>query len=122
MIVGDGACGKTSLLSVFSLGEFPSEYEPTIFEVSSLFHFGNTLSISASHEGYHYRPTYWMGWDGSEKEGGAFEERAKKDRRFRAKTDTRVGSNIIREQLTDSSSFEFRIMWQRLDWTGNQFN
>ena len=34
MIVGDGACGKTSLLSVFSLGEFPSEYEPTIFEVS----------------------------------------------------------------------------------------
>lgn len=37
MIVGDGACGKTSLLSVFSLGEFPSEYEPTIFEVSSHF-------------------------------------------------------------------------------------
>ncbi|GAA6024266.1 hypothetical protein JCM11491_006381 [Sporobolomyces phaffii] len=32
VIVGDGACGKTSLLSVFSLGEFPSEYEPTIFE------------------------------------------------------------------------------------------
>ncbi|KAM0750272.1 rho small monomeric GTPase [Meredithblackwellia eburnea MCA 4105] len=30
--VGDGACGKTSLLSVFAMGEFPREYEPTIFE------------------------------------------------------------------------------------------
>lgn len=36
MIVGDGACGKTSLLSVFAMGEFPQEYEPTIFEVRSL--------------------------------------------------------------------------------------
>lgn len=33
VIVGDGACGKTSLLSVFALGEFPETYEPTIFEV-----------------------------------------------------------------------------------------
>ena len=33
VIVGDGACGKTSLLSVFALGEFPESYEPTIFEV-----------------------------------------------------------------------------------------
>ncbi|GAA93955.1 uncharacterized protein L969DRAFT_92140 [Mixia osmundae IAM 14324] len=32
VIVGDGACGKTSLLSVFAMGEFPQEYEPTIFE------------------------------------------------------------------------------------------
>ncbi|TNY18909.1 ras family-domain-containing protein [Rhodotorula diobovata] len=32
VIVGDGACGKTSLLSVFSMGEFPREYTPTIFE------------------------------------------------------------------------------------------
>jgi len=32
VIVGDGACGKTSLLSVFAMGEFPKEYEPTIFE------------------------------------------------------------------------------------------
>lgn len=30
--VGDGACGKTSLLSVFALGEFPKEYQPTVFE------------------------------------------------------------------------------------------
>ncbi|KAJ8291630.1 GTP-binding protein rho2 [Rhodotorula toruloides] len=32
VIVGDGACGKTSLLSVFAMGEFPREYEPTIFD------------------------------------------------------------------------------------------
>ncbi|KAH3673683.1 hypothetical protein WICMUC_003499 [Wickerhamomyces mucosus] len=32
VIVGDGACGKTSLLYVFSLGEFPTEYHPTVFE------------------------------------------------------------------------------------------
>ncbi|EMG47209.1 Rho GTPase, putative [Candida maltosa Xu316] len=32
VIVGDGACGKTSLLYVFTLGEFPSEYHPTVFE------------------------------------------------------------------------------------------
>ncbi|KAL7411598.1 ras-domain-containing protein [Mrakia frigida] len=32
VIVGDGASGKTSLLCVFSLGEFPKEYKPAIFE------------------------------------------------------------------------------------------
>lgn len=32
VIVGDGACGKTSLLCVFALGEFPHQYQPTIFE------------------------------------------------------------------------------------------
>ncbi|ODQ81485.1 hypothetical protein BABINDRAFT_159764 [Babjeviella inositovora NRRL Y-12698] len=32
VIVGDGACGKTSLLHVFTLGEFPTEYHPTVFE------------------------------------------------------------------------------------------
>jgi len=32
VIVGDGACGKTSLLSSFALGEFPSEYQPTVFD------------------------------------------------------------------------------------------
>ncbi|KZT03185.1 ras-domain-containing protein [Laetiporus sulphureus 93-53] len=31
VIVGDGACGKTSLLCSFALGEFPKEY-PSIFE------------------------------------------------------------------------------------------
>jgi len=32
VIVGDGACGKTSLLCSFALGEFPKEYHPTVFE------------------------------------------------------------------------------------------
>lgn len=32
VIVGDGACGKTSLLYVFTLGEFPLQYHPTVFE------------------------------------------------------------------------------------------
>ena len=29
---GDGACGKTSLLNVFTRGFFPTVYEPTVFE------------------------------------------------------------------------------------------
>jgi len=32
VIVGDGACGKTSLLIVYVKGEFPEEYVPTVFE------------------------------------------------------------------------------------------
>ncbi|CAL9733262.1 GTP-binding protein Rho1p [Monosporozyma servazzii] len=32
VIIGDGACGKTSLLYVFTLGQFPQEYHPTVFE------------------------------------------------------------------------------------------
>ncbi|KAF7338988.1 GTP-binding protein Rho1 [Mycena venus] len=32
VIVGDGACGKTSLLIVFSHGTFPEVYVPTVFE------------------------------------------------------------------------------------------
>lgn len=30
--VGDGASGKTSLLCVFAIGQFPSQYEPTVFD------------------------------------------------------------------------------------------
>ncbi|KAG0165299.1 GTP-binding protein Rho1 [Apophysomyces sp. BC1034] len=32
VIVGDGACGKTSLLTVFAHGEFPSGHVPTVFD------------------------------------------------------------------------------------------
>ncbi|AOW02815.1 small GTPase superfamily [Yarrowia lipolytica] len=32
VIVGDGACGKTSLLCVFTMGSFPSKYTPTVFD------------------------------------------------------------------------------------------
>lgn len=34
VIVGDGACGKTSLLSAFSKDMFPNEHIPTVFESS----------------------------------------------------------------------------------------
>ncbi|KAI8974994.1 small GTPase superfamily [Pilobolus umbonatus] len=32
VVCGDGACGKTSLLSVFTRNYFPQVYEPTVFE------------------------------------------------------------------------------------------
>ncbi len=32
VIVGDGECGKTCLLIVFSRDEFPEVYVPTVFE------------------------------------------------------------------------------------------
>ncbi|XP_069485041.1 rho-related GTP-binding protein RhoD [Ambystoma mexicanum] len=32
VIVGDGGCGKTSLLMVFAKGDFPEVYVPTVFE------------------------------------------------------------------------------------------
>ncbi|KAF8187950.1 putative GTPase Rho1 [Mycena galopus ATCC 62051] len=32
VIVGDGGCGKTCLLTVFAKSKFPDEYVPTVFE------------------------------------------------------------------------------------------
>jgi len=32
VVLGDGACGKTSLLNVYVRGNFPAVYEPTVFE------------------------------------------------------------------------------------------
>ena len=32
VMVGDGACGKTSLLYVFTKDEMPTSYVPTIFD------------------------------------------------------------------------------------------
>ncbi|CRL20611.1 Ras small GTPase, Ras type [Penicillium camemberti] len=31
VLLGDGACGKTSALNVFTRGFFPTVYEPTVF-------------------------------------------------------------------------------------------
>ncbi|XP_054826052.1 rho-related GTP-binding protein RhoD [Eublepharis macularius] len=48
VVVGDGGCGKTSLLMVFAKGEFPKVYIPTVFEkFSAPFHFsGKQVLIS----------------------------------------------------------------------------
>uniref|UniRef100_A0A8D0FDT7 Uncharacterized protein n=1 Tax=Strix occidentalis caurina TaxID=311401 RepID=A0A8D0FDT7_STROC len=32
VIVGDGGCGKTSLLMVYAKGAFPEQYAPSVFE------------------------------------------------------------------------------------------
>ncbi|XP_023816219.1 rho-related GTP-binding protein RhoF isoform X1 [Oryzias latipes] len=32
VIVGDGGCGKTSLLTVYAKGNFPEDYAPSVFE------------------------------------------------------------------------------------------
>lgn len=48
VLLGDGACGKTSLLNVFTRGYFPTAYEPTVFEnyVHDLFIDGLQLELS----------------------------------------------------------------------------
>lgn len=48
MILGDGACGKTSLLNVFTRGYFPQVYEPTVFEnyVHDIFVDGQAMQLS----------------------------------------------------------------------------
>lgn len=44
MIIGDGACGKTSLLSVFTLGYFPTVSVTVTVIVSSLFGSANMFA------------------------------------------------------------------------------
>lgn len=46
--MGDGACGKTSLLNVFTRGYFPQVYEPTVFEnyVHDVFVDGQAMQLS----------------------------------------------------------------------------
>lgn len=46
--MGDGACGKTSLLNVFTRGYFPQVYEPTVFEnyIHDIFIDGQQIQLS----------------------------------------------------------------------------
>ncbi|VEU19689.1 DEKNAAC100862 [Brettanomyces naardenensis] len=48
VILGDGACGKTSLLNVFTRGYFPHVYEPTVFEnyIHDIFIDGQQVQLS----------------------------------------------------------------------------
>ena len=46
VIIGDGACGKTSLLSVFTLGYFPTVSTPN----------RNTVEVRLSYSSDTYRP------------------------------------------------------------------
>jgi len=48
VIVGDGACGKTCLLIVFSKGTFPEVYVPTVFEnhVATVMVDGKTVELA----------------------------------------------------------------------------
>ncbi|CDR37608.1 CYFA0S01e13212g1_1 [Cyberlindnera fabianii] len=48
VILGDGACGKTSMLNVFTRGYFPQVYEPTVFEnyVHDIFVDGKPIKLS----------------------------------------------------------------------------
>ncbi|KAK9765968.1 Rho GTPase, variant 2 [Basidiobolus ranarum] len=48
LILGDGACGKTSVLNVFTRGYFPETYEPTVFEnyVHEISLDGRTVELS----------------------------------------------------------------------------
>ena len=36
VLMGDGACGKTDMLSVFSKGSFAADYTPTVFETHTV--------------------------------------------------------------------------------------
>ena len=45
VVVGDGACGKTSLLTVFQTGAFPRDYEPTIFNTSGIYTYRQTTYL-----------------------------------------------------------------------------
>ncbi|KPP61376.1 rho-related GTP-binding protein RhoF-like [Scleropages formosus] len=48
VIVGDGGCGKTSLLMVYAKGRFPEKYAPSVFEkfATSVTHGGREIGVT----------------------------------------------------------------------------
>uniref|UniRef100_A0A8B9LL70 Ras homolog family member F, filopodia associated n=1 Tax=Astyanax mexicanus TaxID=7994 RepID=A0A8B9LL70_ASTMX len=48
VIVGDGGCGKTSLLMVYAKGDFPEKYAPSVFEkyVTTVTHGGKEIQLN----------------------------------------------------------------------------
>ena len=55
VIIGDGACGKTSLLMVYTGGKFPTEYTPTVFEVTN-------KEVGISSQEYRVCFTFYIKW------------------------------------------------------------
>ena len=51
VVVGDGACGKTCLLYVFSKDHYPDKYVPTVFETYvaniEVSHFVRNISLQS---------------------------------------------------------------------------
>lgn len=71
VVVGDGGCGKTCLLTVFANNEFPEKHVPTIFDtyIKDLWveekHFNLVLSDTAGEEDYdRLRPLSYSNTDG----------------------------------------------------------
>ena len=52
VVVGDGACGKTSLLTVFGTNDFPDVYSPTVFEnyVADVIHKGQEVKYQTTRD------------------------------------------------------------------------
>ncbi|TSM12574.1 Rho-related GTP-binding protein RhoF [Bagarius yarrelli] len=48
VIVGDGGCGKTSLLMVYAKGDFPETYAPSVFEkyMTTVKHGGKEVQLN----------------------------------------------------------------------------
>lgn len=55
VIVGDGACGKTCLLIVFSKDQFPEVYVPTVFE-----NYVADIEVDGKQVNFTFRPVYLL--------------------------------------------------------------
>lgn len=62
VIVGDGACGKTCLLIVFSKDQFPEVYVPTVFEnyIADIEVDGKQVCPSDDYGGWYSWVNHWF--------------------------------------------------------------
>lgn len=61
VIVGDGACGKTSLLFVFTKDEMPPDYVPTVFDnyVADMELDNKQVYSQANKTFFYYEKIFW---------------------------------------------------------------